>query len=155
MVPGTEGMTFPTYYKGTGTARLYYSDPDKGSIECTLDNLVFVAVVGSMEGRISVTSIGEPGYTSSGGLQCQPKQDKWPITDGNYSVDGTYYLLSEISFETSDQTRMVDVKFNKAQLWGSATFTLTRLSGSWISQKECQFELDNATEAEYNAAIAN
>ena len=155
-VPSTEGMTFPTYYKGTGTGRIHYSFPSRGSVDCTLENLVIVAKVGGggiWEGLLKVYSDRNSLYTATGDLKCQPKPYTWKIADGRYSNDGTYHEV----FETSIYSGVADVKFNEYLLWGSVTGTQTIAvyGGSQVTRREWQFELETATEAEYNAVVAH
>ena len=158
-IPGTEGMSFPSYYKGTGTARLYYSNPSRGNIQCTLNDVVFVAKVGGegvWDGVIAVYSSIYPSNTSDGDLECRTglpnKPDQpWRVARGKYASNGTYHATSN----TQTYYEESDIKFNRQSLWGNVygEATSTVYNGTQITEKEWDFELKTATEAEYKAII--
>ena len=155
--PSLEGMTFPAYFKGTGTGQIHYSNPNSGSVDCTLENLVIVAKVGGIgiwDGLLKVYSDRAPYYNTTGGeLKCQPWPAPWGIANGRYSADGTYHEI----FDDDTYAGVADVNFNKDFLWGSVTGTQTIAvyGGDQITHREWQFDLEKSTEAEYNAIVAH
>jgi hypothetical protein len=153
--PGLEGMTFPAYFKGTGSYREYYSNPNAGNIECSTESAVYVARVGGIgiwNGRVKVYAIGFPHHSSGvGKLECRTQTSAWTVAQGGYSDSGTYH--DDPLTETFSGT--VDILFNKDRLWGnySSTERIPVMGGEQVTQKQWEFDLQPATEAEYNAVI--
>jgi hypothetical protein len=155
--PGTDGMTFPTYYKGTGSVRESFSSPYYGSIECFVENAVYVARVGGIGywfGRLKVYATDFDHWsTGSGDLECRTQTSAWTVANGEYSDDGSYY--EEFSTDTSSGGEVVF--FNKDMLWGNAwlTETLDVYGGQQVTERFWEFRLQSATEEEYNAVTGD
>ncbi len=156
MEPGTKGMTFPAYYKGTGSATLFYSNPNSGEVDCVMENLVYVAKVGGIgywDGRLKVYSDGYPSKTVTGELECLPSSRTWGVAEGLYTTDGKYYEV----FSSDTYSGLASVKFNKHGLWGGVMGTDIRevYKGTQTTVKEWMFDLYKCSEAEFNAVIGD
>ena len=155
MEPGTKGMTFPAYYKGTGSVIMFYSNPNFGEVGCVMEKLVHVARVGGggyWDGRLKVYSSVYPTTTGTDGLKCLRSKRTFGVAEGYYTDGGEYKEI----FNTETYSGAAIVKFNKHGLWGGVMGTDSRdvYGGKQITKREWYFDLYECTEAEFNA-VAN
>jgi hypothetical protein len=166
-VPSIEGMTFPAYFKGTGTARHYQLVKSWGTYECTLNDVVFVARVGGMgdlEKTLEVFMNKQPYLNRSG---AQPKCDidmpvqgsLWQTVKGEYTSEGIHHDVTDIKEVEPTYTVITyeesDIKFNKQFLWGNVYRERGIPQWEEYSENEYDFRLEAATEAEFKAVYPN
>jgi hypothetical protein len=163
-IPGTEGMTFPAYYKGTGTVRIYKSQRNWGPFQCTLNDVVFVARVGGMGGlerTLEVFTNKTVGISYSGECYINiPVQGSlWPTITGEYTLDGIHHNVTEINTTNYNYTHRAynesDVKFNKQVLWGNVYDESSIPEWDSFQEIEWDFRLEEVTEAEFRAVYPN
>ena len=152
--PGIGDMNFPAYYKGSGYAKMTYTNPNRGSIDCSVQNMVFVAQVGGIglwDGRLKVIAETYQRVSPTGELSCRFEDWGYEVAEGYYDDIGSY---SE-NFDSDTYVGNADIDFNKTSLWGKVKGTQSRsvYGGEQMTHREFVFELQRSTEAEYNAFI--
>lgn len=146
-------MEFPAYYTGTGTVHMTYSNPNRGSVECSWEILYAARAggIGFWDGRLKVYSEKYPTTSSSGDLECVFTDWSCGVAEGLYDDVGIYTE----DFSTDTYTGSATVDFTAVDLWGyvTGTQTIPVYGGDQVKHLEWVFKLRKSTEEAYNEIV--